>query len=1195
MTDINIASARGQWYELGFNYGILSCIQAYANNGPSIYKLYSDSYTKACPLLHFNDLDAAATQYKKYCEQDQINIEELKSLYYQSFLTGYDIVYSFMLNITGQPERSLQAFSEKQEMPRFSCEVVYMQIGLYQMYGQQNDDWVRDLQNDLLREQFRLAGYSSVNMPDLATRYYYQEKGQLFNADTLILFRMRNRKNEYRYSILVSDESAFARDNMTLIKTPQDVCNQLQAHIIQQRMASFFRNASITNKADYNGMDFEKAARMATDKSLLKAIQAASYSVSFIDWLTKNQVLTVNDKGVYNTLLFMTVCGMTNIDHAVVNLRQPTIEVINALKNVSKVYTDSTETDHIKKLQQQKKSLKLFTKSSFEEQQDEGDWSIYTKKLSGFVNENNALKDQHAAKFNEAMMDPTVRTIYACGAPGIGKTTCLERYADKCASGIFGYIAPRNIIVSDFTGKMSRAENGMLAYTTNSRQNKGAVEAHGDNASLQDAVSATGNKFTINVGDEASDNDAYREQNNIVPDTYNHGYSKHVPIDEAVLERLCNFTGTMIKAQETEGVHNLRKLAPAISTQACGKCSQANQNTYFDGMFGVTAKDREGRHKQLDLLEKMYQNIVWMIDETSGDEHGIQIAKNLQKTMNDFHKTNPSINTKFILADASMQDEKTTKIYSAGSLGETFFISKPESEDCLHGVSYKRIKNDAVILQCNAYPAKNLDVTYKIAKSATQTAEIIDKIVADIMVWYTARQHTLIHCSDGIDRHPQYILFIQDKEIIRQIASECESRNITCEEVTSDISPKSKRGMEARINKPDGAAIILMTSSGARGISFKYATTIACYVPTFQVPTNLMEIIQAIYRGRGDNLVDQQETKHLVFYVDLTIKSKNSNIDNAIRKRKQLHNDIDAMTMMLLIEASMETRIYGADQMTGYAVTPLGRQNNGDSNTILFNDNEQARARLLKLHKPHLTQLCEYADPMSGYNITFPDAGKYINILNLFKENANVVTATCGKRCIASKPGIPAFIVYDGCIIFKIQNVNIKQTQSNPQVAIAECQDGTPFIKACEQEVGESKNDRAALKTLQHFILQNAKGFNNAFLAETPDSPYSVYYLAIPLSALGKDWESTDWKNVDEDNDVVDMMYQLLRLSFDVNVHLPRDSKQGFQSIPYLLFTSGDLAQKAGERFVNTEIVTSNSINMLSLMFTKDEDDEKGV
>lgn len=1197
MTDNKIASARGQWYELGFNYGILCCIQAYADNGPQIYKLYSDGYTGACPFLHFNDLDAAANQYKQSYEPDDwITIEELKNQYEQAYLTGYDMAYSFMLNITGKSRKSLQFLSEKKGRP-IGCDVVYMQIGLYQMYGQQNDDWVRDLQCSLLQEQFTLAGYPSISMPDLASRYFYQEKGQLFNADTLILFRT-NKTNRgeiigHRFSILVSDESAFTGDEMMLTDTPQDVCNQMKKQLMQQRMSSFFRNASITNKAEYNGMDFEKAARLATDKSLLKAIQAASYSVSFIDWITKNQILTINDKGIYNTLQFVTVCGMTNIDHAVVNLRQPTVAVIDALKAVSKVYTDNPKTDHPEKLRHQKQSLKIFSESGFKEQPDEEDWSIYTKKLTGFVNENNALKDQHASKFNEAMNDPDVRTIYACGAPGIGKTTCLERYADKCNSGIFGYNAPRNIIVSDFISKMSRAESGMLAYTTNSRKNKGAIDVQGDDASIQDAKRAAGEKFHLNIGSDSSETEIYKERDIIEPDTYNHGYNRHIPTDETVLERMSNFSGTMIKAQETGNAHNLSKLSPALSTQACGKCSKGNQNIYFKGLFGITAKDPEDKQAQKDLLAHTYQNLVWMADETSGDEHGIQIAKALQGVLNELHAENTHINTKFILADASMQDEKTTAIYSSGQLGETFFISRPEPEDCQAGVSYKHMKKNAVILQCNAYPAKSIDVTYKIAKSATGQADVTKKIVADISAWYETRKNTILHCSDGKERYPQYILFIQNKEIINQVEQECANRNITCEEVTSDTDAKLKRDMENRINRPDGAAVILMTSSGARGISFKYATTIACCVPTFQVPTNLMEIIQAIYRGRGDNLVDQQTVKHLIFYVDLTVKYKRGNADKDIQEIKQLHNDIDAMTMMLLIEASIETRIYGADQMTGYAVTPLGRQNVGNSNENWFNKIEQARERLLRTQKPHLAQLCEYAEPASGYNVTFPEAEKYINILDLLKKDADAIIASNGG--ISANTGVPDFIVSDGCIIFKIQNVSIKQTQSNPQNAIANCMDGTSFINECKQELENNKNDWDAFHELQKFVIQSADNFNNAFIAEDPDSPYSVYYLAIPLSALGKHWTNEDWKNVDDEDDIIDIMYQLLRLSFDVNVHIPRNAKQGFNGIPYLLFTSGDLTQKAGERFVNTEIVTSNSTNMLSLMFGNDCERERNA
>jgi hypothetical protein len=49
----------------------------------------------------------------------------------------------------------------------------------------------------------------------------------------------------------------------------------------------------------------------------------------------------------------------------------------------------------------------------------------------------------------------------------------------------------------------------------------------------------------------------------------------------------------------------------------------------------------------------------------------------------------------------------------------------------------------------------------------------------------------------------------------------------------------------------DGKRLLLMTSSGSRGVSFPRATTIIAFVPTFSVQSAFMEIAQLMYRGRG--------------------------------------------------------------------------------------------------------------------------------------------------------------------------------------------------------------------------------------------------------------------------------------------------------------------------------------------------------
>ncbi|CCQ51412.1 Helicase-like protein [Crocosphaera watsonii WH 8502] len=57
-----------------------------------------------------------------------------------------------------------------------------------------------------------------------------------------------------------------------------------------------------------------------------------------------------------------------------------------------------------------------------------------------------------------------------------------------------------------------------------------------------------------------------------------------------------------------------------------------------------------------------------------------------------------------------------------------------------------------------------------------------------------------------------------------------------------------------------------MTSSASRGLSFPNVKHILVEIPRFEVERNLMEVIQVIYRGRGNDEIDKQD-KQLIFYL----------------------------------------------------------------------------------------------------------------------------------------------------------------------------------------------------------------------------------------------------------------------------------------------------------------------------------------
>lgn len=307
------------------------------------------------------------------------------------------------------------------------------------------------------------------------------------------------------------------------------------------------------------------------------------------------------------------------------------------------------------------------------------------------------------------------------------------------------------------------------------------------------------------------------------------------------------------------------------------------------------------------------------------------------------------------------------------------------------------------------------------------------------------------------------------------------------------------------------------------------------------------------------------------------------------------------MTMMLLIEGSIETRIYGHDLETGYAITPLGRQTNKNSAQMKFNDLEDHIRRLENTGIPEIKELCKYAKACSGYNIQYREADWHKEIYNQIDDNDKALMKFVNKEI--NKPALPTprFIISNRCIIYSIQIDETSQTQSILKEASEKCFPNSEFLKTCEEKIdqkarmGVGKNEKASYNFVSSFVKEKVKKFDCDFrTTDQNPSNNDVEYIAIPLAALGKKWENGKWYDKDSDWDIADLLYNLMRTSFDVGIHLPRNAYYGYTTVPYLFFTSGDIKQKAAERFVNTEIITSNSVNMLSLLFAKDIDDQKG-
>src|SRR5262249_52392627 len=134
----------------------------------------------------------------------------------------------------------------------------------------------------------------------------------------------------------------------------------------------------------------------------------------------------------------------------------------------------------------------------------------------------------------------------------------------------------------------------------------------------------------------------------------------------------------------------------------------------------------------------------------------------------------------------------------------------------------------------------------------------------------------------------------------------------------SSISDRErKRLIEPAVR--DRQRVFLMTSSGARGVSFPRATTLIGLGPRFAVGTGVLGIAPLVSRGRGGT-GDFLDRRLVLLLQDFVVA------DAAIDERQWLRRTLDLLSALLLLRATILTRVTGDAGLRNQkaAIVPVG-------------------------------------------------------------------------------------------------------------------------------------------------------------------------------------------------------------------------------------------------------------------------------
>lgn len=578
------------------------------------------------------------------------------------------------------------------------------------------------------------------------------------------------------------------------------------------------------------------------------------------------------------------------------------------------------------------------------------------------------LRDIHAVAVVAAMGQATsgqVNVIALEGNPGIGKTTAVREHLEKKPEGfLFLYVSPRVVINRDVTQTMARKggePSGILTITTNAalissaprwhlsevkagratrKQVDGAVVVDG----LRTLVKPNGAILVISP-EEEQEIEAAHAGSRIGKTTISEN-------EDIVNER--SMAGVLSSMSTT--TRDLLALNPEVNrvvmTAALqGFREKAGGKTTMDALsslFKSKASDPAGVRERRAFSERV-PNIVVMVDELAGDGAGSPFVHAVASWLHNefigcFENERSPFTVTLVISDASLANEVVLSRYLAAGqrTPDKVLVSKshgPEEFDL--SVSQLPIGTGGPKLtlhvMTNSFPASELTVEYKVRLTSVDTEvrdtgemetarQAVRRVVGEAVL-QGAKEEVLKALRTG---SAQVIYFAQDKNFLSDLAGA-----LTAE---GDVGPSKVAVLDSsvpghrrkKLVEPglrDTMKVFLMTSSGARGVSFPKTDCIIAAVPRFNVEAALMEIAQLIYRGRGNYQDDGKWVsgdtvpRRLVMMVDDYMVESEEEPD----PRQWLRQSIDLMTLLVMLRATIFTRITGdAGLKQSLALVPVG-------------------------------------------------------------------------------------------------------------------------------------------------------------------------------------------------------------------------------------------------------------------------------
>lgn len=582
------------------------------------------------------------------------------------------------------------------------------------------------------------------------------------------------------------------------------------------------------------------------------------------------------------------------------------------------------------------------------------------------------LRNAHAAAVvaGLAAAQPGKLNVIALeGNPGIGKTTAVTQFLAQQTEGYcFLYVSPRVVINRDVTAKLAHNDegqpSGILTLTSNAKLIGSAAQWYG-----QKVYTPGSKKLQI---DSAVVADGVAELKHPICNTLFVTPQQEQDIDTEIVaskryKRARTEREDSMQSKTRPGV--LRTLAIAarklldanpqvnrlVLTAAIQGYRSLKSQTTIDALsqlFTKKANTTAGKQERRNFAKRI-PTIIAMVDEVAGDGAGALFCHGLaewltQQFIDPFEGELCPFRVVLIISDASLSNEVVLNSYlNSGDRAPDKVLISPTTGSSPFRVTGTVMRvgsglHPTLHIMTNSYPASTLDINYSIRLASITPGLTSDGQPQPIRqaVREQSAEELLSNAQLEIEAAlnqgaEQIIFFAQDKAFLRQLRqnlTEGEASLLTSDDVKIlDQSVREDQRLKL-VQEPqrDQVRVFLMTSSGARGVSFPKTDWIIASIPRFNIEAALMEVAQLIYRGRGlytDAVTGQKvsgdyKARRLVMLINDFMITEGS----GDRDRRWLRQSTDLLTLLLMLRSTIHTRIKGDAglQRQRIAFVPVG-------------------------------------------------------------------------------------------------------------------------------------------------------------------------------------------------------------------------------------------------------------------------------